>query len=58
MNWGVEDFAWAAALLGGAGVALFLVFQKVRSPLPVVLLAGVILAVTLAIWAHLAVGAF
>ncbi|MBB4004667.1 hypothetical protein GGR03_003762 [Aurantimonas endophytica] len=58
MNWGLEDFAAAAALLGGAGVSLVVVFESMPGLLPRVLLAGVVLAITLAIWAHLAVGLF
>jgi hypothetical protein len=58
MNWGTEDFAAAAALLGGAAVALVLVFESGYGPLSRVLLGGTVVAITLAIWAHLAVGVF
>jgi hypothetical protein len=58
MNWGVEDFGAAAALLIGAGLALTLVFRRVRGPISRVVLAGGVVLVALAIWAHLAVGIF
>ncbi len=59
MNWGIEDFGAAAALLIGAGIALALIFGSVvrRRRLQLVLSGGVVLIV-LAIWAHLAVGVF
>ncbi|HEX2018784.1 MAG TPA: hypothetical protein VGO17_07575 [Aurantimonas sp.] len=56
MNWGFEDLAAAAALLGGASVALVLVFGTFHSLLPRVLLGSIVVLTTLAIWAHLAVG--
>ena len=55
MNWGIEDFTAAAALLAAAWIGIALVRRYVHGEvLRPVLLAGVVLAV-LAIWAHLAV---
>ncbi|MBB4001579.1 hypothetical protein [Aurantimonas endophytica] len=56
MNWGFEDFAAAAALLGAAGIALVLIYESMHSQLRRVFLGVAVLVVTLAIWAHLAVG--
>jgi hypothetical protein len=56
MNWGIEDFTAAAALIAAAWIGIALVRRYVLGKiLRPVLLAGVVLAV-LAIWAHLAVG--
>ena len=56
MNWGIEDFGAAAALLIGTGLALALIFRNVHSRLSRFLLAGGVVLVVLAIWGHLAVG--
>jgi hypothetical protein len=56
MNWGVEDFAAAAVLLGVAAIALALVLRSNLDRTSRVLLAGAVVVVTLAIWAELAVG--
>lgn len=58
MNWGIEDFAAAAALLIGAGLALTIIFRSVRGRLPRLLSAGGIVLVVLTVWAHLAVDIF
>ena len=58
MNWGIEDFGAAAALLIGAGIALALIFRSVRSRRPQLVLSGSVVLIVLAIWAHLAVGVF
>ena len=58
MNWGFEDFVAAAALLGGSSIALALIYESFPSPLSRVLLSSGVVLVTLAIWAHLAVGIF
>ncbi|MGX9116842.1 hypothetical protein ACWTU6_09115 [Mesorhizobium sp. BHbsci] len=56
MNWGIEDFAAAAALLGAAWIGIALVRRNVHGAvLRPILLVGVVIVV-LAIWAHLAVG--
>ena len=56
MNWGVEDYAAAAVLIGGVAGAMIMIFKNVRRRRPRLLLAGGVLAVALAIWALLAVG--
>ena len=56
MNWGVEDYAAAAVLIGGVASAMIMIFRTVRRRRPRFLLAGGVLAVALAIWALLAVG--
>lgn len=56
MNWGIEDFTAAAALLAAAWTGIVLVRRHVHGRvLRPVLFVGVVLVV-LAIWAHLAVG--
>jgi hypothetical protein len=58
MNWGIEDLAAAAVLIGGAAIALTIVLRSIRNAmLRAILAIGIILGV-LAIWAHLAVGIF
>lgn len=56
MNWGVEDFAAAATLLGVAGIALAAILKTVGSRVARLLLSGTVVFAVLAIWAHLAVG--
>lgn len=58
VNWGMGDFVAAAALLGGAGLALEAVLRFVRgtgAPIGLGLAIGVAL---LLVWAELAVGLF
>ena len=58
VNWGIEDFAAAALLLGGAGLALEAVLRFVRGTgarLGLGLAIGVALML---VWAELAVGLF
>jgi hypothetical protein len=56
--WGLGDFAMAALLLGGAGLALELVTRRLANPAQRWLAAGAVLLAMLAIWAELAVGIF
>ena len=58
VNWGAEDFAAAAVLIGGLGLAIELAVAKVR--VPVRRFAAIALAVVafLVVWAELAVGIF
>ncbi|MCU0947240.1 MAG: hypothetical protein MUF47_03175 [Porphyrobacter sp.] len=58
VNWGAEDFAAAALLIGGLGLAIELAVARVQ--MPVRRFAAIALAVFLflAIWAELAVGIF
>ena len=56
MDWGIEDFAAAAAILIALGVGVAVVGHTVSAqPTRVILIAGVILG-GMAVWAHLAVG--
>lgn len=58
MDWGIEDFAAAAAILIAVGLGVAVVGQTVSAqPARGILIAGVILAGA-AVWAHLAVGVF
>lgn len=56
MNWGIEDFAAAAALLTAAWLGITLVRRNVhgRVTRPILLIGVVLVALT--IWAHLSVG--
>jgi hypothetical protein len=58
MNWGMEDFIAAAALLSLAVVAVVLVRQHVKGRMQRVALIVVIVLAFLAVWAELAVGIF
>lgn len=58
MNWGPEDFAAAAILLGGAGLALELAARWPVDPRKRALAAIAVVGVLLAVWAELAVGIF
>ena len=58
MNWGLEDFAAAAALMTGAAIGIALVMRTVTGWRLRSLLISVVLLIVLAIWAHLAVGIF
>ena len=54
--WTAGDFAFAAALLGGAGLAWEVARGRLRRPSTRLVAAGVILAAVLAVWAQAAVG--
>ncbi len=58
VNWGSEDFAAAAFLLVGAGLALEVSAKVLTSPAKRVLAAVAIVAGLLLVWAELAVGIF
>lgn len=58
VNWGAEDFAAGALLIGGLGLAIEIAFARVRMPLWRVAAIGVAVFAFLAIWAELAVGIF
>lgn len=58
VNWGLEDFAAAAFLLGGAGLALEASAKMLTSPAKRALAALAIVAGLLLVWAELAVGIF
>lgn len=58
INWGPEDFAAAAVLLGSAGLALEMAFRLLTTPLRRIMAAGAILAALLLVWVELAVGIF
>ncbi|MFM6950491.1 MAG: hypothetical protein ACKOW1_05670 [Novosphingobium sp.] len=58
VNWGPEDFAVAAVLLGGTGLALELARLVLVDPGKRVLAALVIIGALLLVWAELAVGIF
>lgn len=58
VNWGAEDFAAAALLFAGLGLAVELAVAKVRMPAKRLAAIGLAGAVFLAIWAELAVGIF
>lgn len=58
VNWGLEDFAAAAILLGGAGLALEVAARVLVAPGQRLVAALVIAAILLLVWAELAVGIF
>lgn len=58
VNWGAEDFAAAALLLGGAGLALEAAARLVAAPGRRALAAVAIVGLLLLVWAELAVGLF
>ena len=58
VKWGAEDFAFAALLLGGAGLLYELVVWKLLTARAKLLTGAVIVLVVLVIWADAAVGLF
>lgn len=58
VNWTATDFLFAGVLLGGGGLLIELVVQRVRSPRTRLLLSGVILSAVILIWIEAAVGIF
>lgn len=58
VNWGAEDFAAAAMLLIGTGLALEVAARVLVGPVRRALAAAVIVAVVVLVWAELAVGLF
>jgi hypothetical protein len=58
VKWGSEDFAVAAMLLSGTGLALEVAARFLVDPFRRALAAAVILGVLVLVWAELAVGLF
>ena len=58
VSWTLADFAVAAALLGGAGVAYEIAARRIRNPGRRRLAAVAIVALVAVIWAQGAVGLF
>jgi D-arabinose 1-dehydrogenase-like Zn-dependent alcohol dehydrogenase len=58
VNWGIEDLAAAATLFCAGGIAVAVILMSVRERSTQLLLMGGVGFVSLAIWAHLAVGFF
>ena len=58
MNWGPGDFVFAAALIGGTGLAFVFGSALVRTRRQRIVLGAVLAFVMLAIWAEAAVGIF
>lgn len=58
VNWGLEDFAAAGALIFGAGMTFAVATQWARSSSQRLAAAAGILAAAGAVWAQLAVGLF
>ena len=58
MNWGSEDFAAAAILLGSAGIGLWAARRFAAKGLVRLVGYAAILGVLVLIWAELAVGIF
>jgi hypothetical protein len=58
VDWGPEDFAFAALLLVGAGAAFELAAWKVRDLTGRLVLGAVLLGAVALIWADAAVGVF
>lgn len=58
MNWGIEDFAAAGALLFGAGMACSLVVERATTRAQKRLGFAAVLLTLAIVWAELAVGIF
>lgn len=58
VNWGAEDFAAAAILLGGTGFALEVAARLLVDPRKRALAVLVIVGAVLLVWVELAVGIF
>lgn len=58
MNWGLEDYVFAAVLLGGAALGIGLSRRWLKSPARRLLAIGAVLLVTALIWVEAAVGIF
>lgn len=56
MNWGMEDFAALALMLGTLGLAAEMGVRFVRTPAYRVMLAGTLALAFVLVWADLAVG--
>ena len=58
VDWGLGDFVAAGLLLVGAGGSYVVATRRVHRPATRALAAGLVLVVSAAIWAELAVGLF
>ncbi|MFM5907300.1 MAG: hypothetical protein ACKOPO_06920 [Novosphingobium sp.] len=58
VNWGAEDFAAAALLIGGAGLGVELAVRFIRARRAMALTIAAILLALALVWAELAVGIF
>jgi len=58
VNWGAEDFAFAAILLIGAGLLFELAVWKLTTTRARLVAGGLILLAVLVVWAEAAVGLF
>jgi hypothetical protein len=58
LNWGIEDLTAAAILVMCAGIGVAVAGSLVQRRSLRVLLGSGVIAIALAIWAHLAVGIF
>lgn len=58
VNWGLEDFVAAAALLFGAGIICSVAVRRTRTTKQRIAVVGLVFAVLGTIWAELAVGLF
>jgi hypothetical protein len=58
VNWGIEDFVAAAALLFGAGMTYAVAVRRTRTMTQRIAVASLVLVVLGTIWAELAVGLF
>jgi hypothetical protein len=56
MNWGIEDFATLALMIGAAGLAAEAGVRLIRKPRHRLVLAGAIALAFLLVWAELAIG--
>lgn len=58
VNWGVEDFVFAAILLVGAGLLFELAAWKLTTTRARLMAGGLILLAVLVVWAEASVGLF
>ncbi len=58
MNWGAEDFAAAAVLIGGAAMGIWVVRRFAPNGMLRLFGYALVLAALVLIWAELAVGIF
>lgn len=56
VNWGVEDFLFAGALLVGAGLVIEVAVARTRSRAVRLLIAALVVLAVLLMWAEAAVG--
>lgn len=58
VNWGLEDFAFAALLLVGAGLVFELAAWKLTTTRARLVVAGLVLLAVVVVWVEAAVGLF